>query len=481
MITFTISIVALIAGYFIYGKFVEKIFGIEDKRETPAHTRNDGVDFVVMKSAKSFLIQFLNIAGTGPIFGAIAGALWGPVAFLWIVFGCIFAGAVHDFLIGMMSLRDNGSSVAELAGKNLGVWAKYFMVGFSIILLILVGVVFISSPADILADLTNMNKWIFVGIIFVYYIIATVMPIDKIIGKIYPIFGFALLAMAVGIIFGLVINGYTIPEMTLENLHPTGKSIFPYLFISIACGAISGFHATQSPMIARCLDKEKDGRKVFYGAMITEGVVALIWAAVAMTFFGGIKELFEAGSAPVVVNKISTGILGPVGAFLAILGVVACPITSGDTAFRSARLTIADALGFDQSKIKNRFIICVPLFLIGASLLFINFDILWRYFSWANQTLAMVALWTASAYLKRKHKNYFIALVPAMFMTVVVTTYIIIAPEGFVGFFGNVDTKLIETIGVTIGLITSLLFTILFFALVKIKNNKNNEVAQNFN
>jgi len=468
MITFALSIVALIVGYFVYGSFVERVFKIEKDRVTPAHRKSDGVDFVVMKDTKSFLIQFLNIAGTGPIFGAIAGALWGPIAFLWIVFGCIFAGAVHDFLIGMMSLRENGTSVAELAGQNLGRWAKYLMVIFSVVLLILVGVVFISSPADILADLTSINKWVFVGIIFLYYIMATVMPIDKIIGKIYPLFGISLLIMAIGIICGLIINGYTIPELTFRNLHPDGKSIFPYLFISIACGAVSGFHATQSPMIARCLNNEVSGRRVFYGAMITEGIVALIWAAVAMTFFGSIEQLAQAGSAPIIVNKISIGLLGPLGALLAILGVVACPITSGDTAFRSARLTIADAFGINQSKIYNRFMVCIPLFIIAALLLFVNFEILWRYFSWANQTLAAVALWTAASYLKRRKKLYVIALIPAMFMTVVVTTYIIIAPEGFGTFFKDVSVNTIEQIGLIVGFLVLATCTITFFIKVKV-------------
>lgn len=463
MITFLGSILALILGYFIYGKVVEKIFGIKENRGTPAMTNADGVDYVPMNEKKAFLIQFLNIAGTGPIFGAIAGALWGPAAFMWIVFGCIFGGAVHDFLIGMMSLRSNGGSVSELVGENLGKFPKKFMVGFSVLLLLLVGVVFIKSPADILANLTGFNPLIFIGIIIVYYLLATIMPVDKIIGKIYPIFGIALLVMAVGIAGGLIFGGYSIPEFTFANLHPKGMSIFPYLFISIACGAISGFHATQSPMMARCMRNERDGRKVFYGAMITEGVVALIWAAAAMTFFGGTDGLLAAGSAPVVVNTISNTLLGPVGGILAILGVVACPITSGDTAFRSIRLTIADTFKISQKLIMNRFVIAIPLFVIAVALCFIDFNVIWRYFSWANQTLAAVALWTAGAYLKKRGKNQWIAVLPAIFMTIVTMTYIVIAPEGFVGFFKDVPVATIETIGLSVGITITLIATALYF------------------
>ena len=457
MISFIVSIIALVVGYMIYGKVVEKVFDPDPNSLTPAKRLEDGVDYVEMDIKKTFLIQFLNIAGTGPIFGAVAGAMWGPAAFIWIVFGCIFAGAVHDYLIGMMSLRRDGASVAELVGENLGNGAKQLMRVFSVVLLVLVGVVFVTSPAAILNDLTGVDKLVLIGIIIAYYLVATVLPIDKVIGKIYPIFGVALLIMAVGIGFGIVIQGYDIPEIAFHNFHPKGQSVFPYLCISIACGAISGFHATQSPMMARCLGNETQGRKVFYGAMICEGIVALIWAAAAMSFFGGTPGLGVAlskGGAAVVVNKISGTVLGKVGGALAILGVVACPITSGDTAFRSARLTIADAIGYKQGPIANRFIVAIPLFAIGVALCFIDFNILWRYFSWSNQTLATIALWAAAAYLAKLGKAYLMAAIPATFMTVVVTSYILIAPEGF---------KMSESIGNPVGLVVAAISAIAFY------------------
>lgn len=457
MISFIASIIALVVGYIIYGKIVEKVFDPDPNSLTPAKRLEDGVDYVEMDIKKTFLIQFLNIAGTGPIFGAVAGAMWGPAAFIWIVFGCIFAGAVHDYLIGMMSLRRDGASVAELVGENLGNGAKQLMRVFSVVLLVLVGVVFVTSPAAILNDLTGVDKLVLIGIIIAYYLVATVLPIDKVIGKIYPIFGVALLIMAVGIGFGIVIQGYDIPEIAFHNFHPKGQSVFPYLCISIACGAISGFHATQSPMMARCLGNETQGRKVFYGAMICEGIVALIWAAAAMSFFGGTPGLGVAlskGGAAVVVNKISGTVLGKVGGALAILGVVACPITSGDTAFRSARLTIADAIGYKQGPIANRFIVAIPLFAIGVALCFIDFNILWRYFSWSNQTLATIALWAAAAYLAKLGKAYLMAAIPATFMTVVVTSYILIAPEGF---------KMSESIGNPVGLVVAAISAIAFY------------------
>lgn len=468
MITFILSIIALIVGYFTYGKFVEKVFGANPDNVTPVKTMADGIDYVELPKAKAFLIQFLNIAGTGPIFGAIAGAMWGPAAFMWIVFGCIFAGATHDYLIGMMSLRDKGKSVSELIGDNLGNGVKQVMRVFSIVLLVLVGTVFIASPADILKDLTGISREVLLGIIILYYIAATVVPIDKIIGKIYPIFGAALLIMAAGITIGLFTQGYHIPELTLSNVHPAGKSIFPYLFISIACGAISGFHATQSPMIARTMGNEREGRTVFYGAMITEGIVALIWAAAAMSFFGGLNGLAEVVGAPaVVVNQISNTMMGPLGGALAVLGVVAAPISSGDTAFRSARLNLADIFKYKQSPIKNRFVLALPLFAVGIALTFIDFTIIWRYFAWANQTLAMVALWAAAAYLLKEKRNYFIALIPALFMTVVVVTYIIVAPEGFGGFLPFSEVAQQEMFGTVIGIIVAVIFGGIFFNQVR--------------
>ena len=477
MYSFIGSIIALVLGYFIYGKFVDGVFGSDDSKITPAKRLADGVDYMEMGWARAFLIQFLNIAGTGPIFGAVAGALWGPAAFIWIVFGCIFGGSVHDFLLGMMSVRQDGASISEIVGENLGNGAKQIMRGFSVILLLLVGVVFIMSPAKILVSITGLSYEVWLAIIIVYYLCATVLPVDQVIGKIYPVFGLSLLIMAVGIGGGLIVTNANIPEIAFVNMHPAGKSIFPYLCISIACGAISGFHATQSPMMARCLRTEKDGRKVFYGAMISEGIIALIWAAAAMSFFGGIPQLGEVvgkiGPSG-VVNEISNGILGKVGGALALLGVVACPITSGDTAFRSARLTIADSLKYKQGPIVNRFVVAIPLFVLGIALCFIPFDVIWRYFGWANQTLATIALWAAVKYLANRGKNYWVALIPSIFMTVVVTSYILAAPEGFVRFFGDRDIKAIEHIAIVIGCVISLGCTAAFF----MSNKKANLITE---
>ncbi len=446
MVSFLLSIVALIVGYVVYGKFVEKVFGADENRPTPAVTQNDGVDFVEMDWKRVFLIQFLNIAGLGPIFGAIAGALWGPIAFLWIVLGSIFAGATHDYFAGMLSIRHGGATIAEIVGEYLGMTAKNVMRIFSVVLLVLVGVVFINGPAGLLQNMTGINKFVFLGIIVVYYLVATVMPVDKVIGKVYPIFGAALLIMGVGIMWGIMTQGYTIPEIQMTNMHPSAKSIFPFLFITIACGAISGFHATQSPIMARCIGNEKLGRQVFYGSMIAEGVIALIWAAAAMSFYGGPEGLSGAGSAAVVVNDISTTLMGTVGGVLAVLGVVAAPITSGDTAFRSARLAIADAMKMKQESVASRFVIAVPLFAIGIALCFIDFTILWRYFAWSNQTLATIVLWTSAVYLVKNGRMHWIATIPATFMTNVVTSYIIVAPEGL---------GLGESVGIPVGIVVA--------------------------
>ncbi|WP_069998668.1 carbon starvation CstA family protein [Cellulosilyticum sp. I15G10I2] len=471
MISFILSIIALILGYVFYGKVVEKIFGMDDGRATPATSMADGVDFVPVKTGNAFLIQFLNIAGLGPIFGAVAGAYWGPSAFLWIVLGSIFAGATHDYFAGMLSVRHSGETVGEIVGHYLGTSAKNVMRLFSVVLLILVGVVFVNGPADLLQNMTGIPKMGWVAIIIAYYLLATVLPIDKLITKVYPIFGASLLIMAVGIILGIFFKGYTIPEIQFTNLHPSGKGIFPYLFITIACGAISGFHATQSPIMARCISKESQGRKVFYGAMITEGVIALIWAAAAMAFFGTTKALSEAGAPAVVVNTISVSLLGGFGGILALLGVVACPITSGDTAFRSARLAIADALKFKQAKVSSRFVIAIPLFVIGVALCFIDFAIIWRYFAWANQTLAMVMLWAAASYLVQNKRFHYICSVPAAFMTAVTTTYIIVAPEGL---------KLSEGIGYPVGIITAVAaFVFFMYKAAKAKQTLINEKVEN--
>lgn len=437
MVSFLLSIVALVLGYFFYSKVVEKAFGIDESIETPAIRMADGVDFVEMPMWKVFLIQFLNIAGLGPIFGAIMGALWGPAAFIWIVLGSIFAGGVHDYFSGMLSVRHDGASIPEVVGVYLGSGFKNFMRGFSVLVLVLVGVVFLTGPAGLLAGLTPafLTKSVWVYIIFGYYILATLVPVDKLIGKIYPIFGICLLFMAIGVGGGILFGDFTIPEITLANLHPKDLPMWPLMFVTIACGAISGFHATQSPMMARCISSEKQGRSVFYGAMIAEGIVALIWAAAAMTFFGSTGALADYmaanGGQGGVVTIISNTLLGKVGGVLAILGVIAAPITSGDTAFRSARLTIADLLKYKQEPIKNRLMLTLPLFVIAFALTKIDFNIIWRYFAWSNQTLAMIVLWTAAMYLSLRKQFHWIATVPATFMTAVSITYIMIAPEGF--------------------------------------------------
>ncbi len=469
MITFIICVLVLVLGYRFYAKYLEKVMEIDPNRQTPAYAMRDNVDYVPMPWWKVLLVQFLNIAGLGPIYGAIAGAMWGPAAFVWIVLGTVFGGAVHDFFSGMLSVKHEGKSITEIIGIYLGNSTKQVMRVFTVILLVLVGVVFISGPASILASLTpeNLDFQFWIWCVFIYYILATLLPIDKIIGSIYPVFGFALLFMAVSLITMLIIKGYSMPELTFDNWQnfhtkPDKFPIFPMLFISIACGAISGFHATQSPLMARCIENESEGKRVFYGAMVIEGVVALVWAAISMSFFGGINELNNVmiahqGNAAWVVNEVSISLLGRFGAVLAILGVVAAPITSGDTAFRSARLTVADLLHYNQKPIKNRLLITVPLFVIGFILTRIDFGVIWRYFAWANQTLAAVVLWTITIYLVQKGKNYWITLLPALFMTSVVTTYIFLAPEGF-----SLGTTISYFLGFAMTAIVLILFIVYF-------------------
>jgi carbon starvation protein CstA len=436
MYTFLAGVVLLIVGYFTYGKFVEKVFGVNEGRTTPAFTHQDGVDYLPMNTKKNSLIQLLNIAGVGPIFGPIMGALYGPAAFLWIVFGCIFAGAVHDYLTGMISIRNRGAHLPELAGKFLGKVMKHVVNAFAILLLLLVGTVFVTAPAGLLYSL--MNGWatmgLILGAIFIYYILATLLPIDKIIGRFYPIFGALLLISAIGVGGGLVITGAPIPELTLANLHPDNVPIFPLLFLTISCGALSGFHATQTPIISRTTQNEKQGRKIFYGMMIAEGVIAMIWAAAAMSLFDGgtgLNALLAEGGPGAVVSEASTLMLGAIGGTLAVLGVIILPITSGDTAFRSARMIIADYFNISQKKIASRLWIALPLFVISFALTKIDFTILWRYFSWANQSTAVIALWVGAMYLFIAKKNYWIAMIPGIFMTMVTMTYILNAPIGF--------------------------------------------------
>lgn len=474
MISFCISLVVLIAGFLIYGKFVEKVFGIEPNRKTPAVANPDGVDFVPLPAWKIFMIQFLNIAGLGPIFGAIMGAKFGTSAFLWIVFGTIFAGAVHDYLAGMISLRHNGESLPETIGRYLGITAKQVMRAFTVILMILVGVVFVAGPSDLLAMLTpetfDARFWIFV--IFAYYILATLFPIDKIIGRVYPLFAIALIFMAIGILIMLFVTCPDIPELTdglgNKSASPENNPLFPMLFISIACGAISGFHATQSPLMARCMTNERQGRYIFYGSMVTEGVVALIWAAAATYFFSpegqaffGVTEPEKVnGNSAVIVNLLSTGWLGVVGGALAILGVVAAPITSGDTAFRSARLIVADFLHLEQRSVVKRLMICIPMFIVAILILIYSlsdpagFEKIWRYFAWSNQTLATFTLWAITVYLAQKKKPYWITLIPALFMMSVVLTYILFDSSGI---------ALSYTVSVTAAVVVTLLSAVWFF------------------
>lgn len=454
MISFTLSLVALILGYMFYGRFVEKIIAPDD-RPTPAIAMADGVDYVVLPGWKIFMIQFLNIAGTGPIFGAIMGAKFGPSCYLWIVFGCIFAGAMHDYLSGMLSLRNGGEGLPNLVGKYLGNATKQTMLVFTVLLLIMVGAVFVYSPAEIMHSIGG-DTMMWIVIIFAYYVIATMLPIDKIIGRIYPLFAFALFFMAAGLLVVLFLKWPSLPEIwdglgnkALTVISPeewTGGDIFPCLFITIACGAISGFHATQSPLMARCVKSEKQGRPIFYGAMITEGIVALIWATVAAYFFYGEPapgyKLIEAAkqtgfntSAPAVVDIICKDWLGFVGGVLALLGVVAAPITSGDTAFRSARLIIAEFLKIEQHTIRRRLYICMPLF--GSSLILLwwqienpnGFNIIWQYFGWANQALSVFTLWTLTVFLVQEKKPYFVSLIPALFMTTVCSTFIFVSDQ----------------------------------------------------
>lgn len=438
MITFLCAIAVLIGGYFLYGKVVEKVFR-PDERPTPAEAHPDGVDYIPMKTWRVFLIQLLNIAGTGPIFGALLGAVFGPIVFLWIVFGSILGGAVHDYMSGMISLRMDGASISEIVGKYLGPAAKLLMRVFSLILLVLLGAVFTTSPAALIARLTPewMNTSFWIVVILVYYLLATLLPIDKLIGKLYPIFGAVLLTMAVGIIVGLLAGGYHLPELSLVNQNPEGRPVWPFMFITVACGAISGFHGTQSPMMARCIRSEKEGRRVFYGAMIAESIIALVWAAAGVAFYGATEALQSAlgslGQSGVVYD-VSVSLLGVFGGALAIIGVVVCPVSSGDTAFRSARLTLADWFHIDQSKLPKRLAVTIPLLAAGAILTQVDFDVVWRYFSWSNQTLAMITLWAASMYLVRNASRLWHSILcafPATFMSGVSCTYILMAEEGF--------------------------------------------------
>ena len=488
MISFYVCLILLIVGYFTYGKLVDSTFGPDD-RETPAVRINDGVDYVVMPEWKLFLVQLLNIAGLGPIFGALQGALWGPAVFLWITFGTIFAGGVHDYFSGMLSERNNGGSISEVTGTYLGKGMKNVMRVFSVVLLIMVGTVFAKGPAGLIVKMidpsgtgTNLlsNGTFWLIIILTYYFIATFISIDAIIGRIYPIFGFCLIAMAVGVAFGILTKPeYQIPEIwnCLYNMHPKGTPVWSFMFITVACGAISGFHSTQSPLMARCMKSEKQGHFVFYGAMVGEGIIALIWAAAGCAIYEktgglstGLQESIAAGQSAAVYD-VCIKTMGSVGVALAMLGVIACPITSGDTAFRSARLTIADWAGLDMKNWKTRLALTIPVLGAGAIISQLDYTIVWRYFSWTNQTLAMIVLWAASMYLFREKKNYWITAVPATFMSAVSATYFILAPECLGGL---VNQKTAEgatiyntMVAYPIGIIVAILFLGLFLKATK--------------
>lgn len=451
MITFLLCIAALVAGYFIYGKFVERFFGVDPSIPTPANSMEDGVDYKPMPTWKVFVIQFLNIAGLGPIFGAIMGAAYGPAAYLWIVIGCIFMGAAHDFFSGMMSIRSRGANMPDIIGENLGRTMRGVMNVVVCFLLLAVGVSFVTGPADLIASLTGVSKEIWLYVIFGYYILATLLPVDKIIGSIYPFMGAALLFMAVGVGIVLLAGAFTgahemieLTPATLKNWHanPADNIMIPMLFVVVSCGAISGFHATQSPLMARCLKSEKYARPVFYGAMIAEGIVAIIWASAAMAYFGGPEGLNAAATEGVMINGVLTKVtpaiavdmicrswLGKVGAIIAVIGVVVCPITSGDTAFRSLRLTIADFLKSDQKPIAKRVMICIPIFVLAFICCKVDFSTIWKYVGISNQIVATIILWTASAYFIRKGKPHWLCSLPATFLTFVCVSYFVMAPH----------------------------------------------------
>lgn len=476
MITFIVCLAVLVAAYFLYGGLLGRIAKLDKSADVPSKSMYDGVDYMPLPRWRIFLIQLLNIAGTGPIFGAILGACYGPVAFLWITLGGIFMGAMHDFFAGVISLRHGGKSLPETIGIYLGGGMRKFSLVVIPILMVLVGGVFIVTPSEILASMTNIPYLAWVAIIIVYYFVATVMPVDKIIGKIYPLFGAALILMALAMLGVVLFGGYDMPELTsLENMHYKADKlpIVPTLFISIACGAISGFHATQSPLMARCMTSETQARPIFFGAMIAESIIALIWAAVAMAFFGGVEGLngwmAENGDkAGLAVSTISVATLGVAGSILALLGVVAAPITSGDTAFRSARLIVADMLNFDQRPIWKRLVVSLPLFAAGIGIAFIDFDVIWRYFAWSNQALSVLTLWMITAWLMRRRSRFvLLALIPALIMTYICASFVFVSNQ-FVG-MGSVDAAYIYG-----GAVTAIVAGLLILKIRKINSNETN-------
>ena len=443
MLTFIGGILLLVLGYFTYGKFVDRNFQIEPGRSTPAEVLRDNMDFVPMKKQTNALIELLNIAGTGPIFGPIMGALYGPMAYVWIVLGCIFAGGVHDYMIGMISLRNNGAHLPELAEKYLGKPVKHVVNIFAMLLLILVSTVFVVTPAELIADLTpaGITVGLITLLIFAYYLVSTVIPIDKAMGKVYPIFGAVLILTTLAIGGMLIYHGftdtYTLPNLSLASLtnnpHPDGTPVFPIIFFTISCGALSGFHATQAPMVSRTTTNEREGRYSFYGMMIAEGVIAMIWATAAMALFDGqsLADMIAAGTPSVVVNEVSFLLLGNVFGTLAILGVIVLPISSGLSGFRSLRNILADYIGMKQDSLRKVMAVTIPLFVVSFILTTIDFDILWRYFSWANQVTAVISLFVSTRYLYLKGRNYLITFLPGAFMLYATVIYILAQPIGF--------------------------------------------------
>lgn len=473
MSLFILSVILLILGYVIYGAIVEKVFGADNSRKTPAIKYADGIDFVEMPVWKIFLIQFLNIAGLGPVFGAVLGAAYGPACFLWIVLGSIFAGGVHDYLTGMLSVRYKGKTMDYFIGKILSKHAKYFFVFFLVLILVLVGAVFAINPAKMLALIFKIPVIYFVVLIFGYYFLTTLLPVDKIIGRFYPFFALLLLIVTVSLLVSLFRLDTEWFPITFENLHPKNAPIFPLMFITIACGALSGFHATQSPIMARCLPNEKSGRLIFYGSMILEGLVALIWASLAIAFYHDQTALGNVLFDPAkgqgaVIAELSNGLIGKVGSVFAILSVVVLSITSGDTAFRSARLTLAESLHFDQKKLGKRFLLSAAVLLAGIAFTMFDITTLWYYFGWANQTFAMFSLWAVSVYLKKKRRCYWVSLVPAIFMTMVCTTYILQDKNSFA-----LDLNISKIIAVIVVAIVSAIFFLKKYP----KRNKTQERA----
>ncbi len=452
------SLALLAVGYIVYGTVVEKVFGADAKRPTPVETKYDGVDYLELPGRKIFLIQLLNIAGLGPVLGPILGALYGPAALLWVVFGCILAGAVHDYCTGMMSLRYGGASYPEVIGRNLGVVVQKFMEGFAVVFMILVGAVFVLGPAALLADMTGLSPSVWTILIFLYYFLATVLPINVIIGRIYPFFAVMLLVTAVGLAAALFVRGYTILPNTdfFVNTDPSGLPIWPLLFITVACGAISGFHATQSPLMARCMKNEKQGRRIFYGTMIAEGVLGVIWVTLGLSFYESPEALaavIKEGTPTLAVKQISMALLGPAGGALAVLGVVVLPISTGDTAFRCARIMVADKLHIRGQSLSGRIMVAVPLFAAGIALTFVDFQVIWRYFGWTNQTMACVSLWAIAVYLARRGKFHWIASLPAVFMTAVCVSYLCNSPIGF-----NMSMGVSNAVGIVFALAGLVLF-----------------------